>query len=78
MSQRYIVDSNAMLAQGGNGAFQIHGIPECDGRDDQIQAAGTIALVLETPVTEVALAVEEDGPRESVSGVPSETDNKAR
>ncbi len=68
MSQRVIADSDAVLTQGGNGAFQINGIPECDGRDDQIQAAGAIALVLEASVAQVALAVEEDGTRESVSG----------
>ncbi len=56
------------FAQSGDGAFQIHGVPENDGGDNQVQAAGAISLVLETAVAEVALAVEEDGTRESVSG----------
>jgi hypothetical protein len=57
-----------MFAQSGDGAFQIHGVPENDGGDNQVQAAGAISVVLETAVAEVALAVEEDGTRESVSG----------
>jgi hypothetical protein len=57
-----------MFAQSGNGAFQIHGVPENDGGDNQVQAAGAISLALETAVAEVALAVKEDGTRESVSG----------
>ena len=47
MSQRFLVNSHAVLTQGRYCAFQIYGIPECNGRDDQIQAAGAIALVLE-------------------------------
>ena len=57
-----------MFAQSGDGAFQIHGVPENDGCDNQVQPAGAIALVLEATIAEVALAVEEDGTRESVSG----------
>jgi hypothetical protein len=41
-----------------------------DGGDNQVQAAGAISLVLETAVAEVALAVEENGTRESVSVFP--------
>jgi hypothetical protein len=50
VSQRLLLNSDAVLTQGRYGAFQIYGIPECNGRDDQIQAAGGIALVLEAAV----------------------------
>ena len=55
-----------MSAQGGDGAFQVHGVPEDDGGDDQVKAAGAIALVLEAAVAQVALPVEEDRTGESV------------
>jgi len=57
-----------VAAQGINSAFKIYGVPKNDSRDNQVQAAGAISLVLEAAVAEVALAVEEDGTRESVSG----------
>ena len=50
-------------------AFKIYGVPKNDGGDNQLQAAGAVSLVLKAAVTEVALAIEEDGPRESVSGL---------
>ena len=68
VSQGLVIYGDAVAAQGSNGAFKIYGVPKNDGCDNQVQAAGAISLVLETAVAEVALAVEEDGTRESVSG----------
>lgn len=57
-----------MLPQGGDGAFQVYGVPKDDGGNDQIESAGAVALVLEAAVAQVALPIEEDGAGESVSG----------
>jgi hypothetical protein len=59
-----------MLAQGGDGAFQVHSVPEDDGCNDQVEPACAITLVLEAAVTEVALQVEEDGAGKSIPGFP--------
>ena len=58
-----------MLPQGGDGAFQVYGVPKNDGGNDQIESAGAVALVLEAAVAQVALPIEEDGAGESVSGL---------
>src|SRR5258708_3909451 len=55
-----------MLPQGGDGALQVHRVPEDDGGYDQVEAAGTIALVFKAAVPQVALPVEEDRAGESV------------
>jgi hypothetical protein len=70
VSQGLVINGDAVAPQGSNGAFKIYGVPKNDGGDNQVQAAGAISLVLEAAVAEVALAVEEDGTRESVSGSP--------
>ncbi len=67
-SQGFVFDGDAMLAECGYSPFQVHGVPERDGGDDQVESAGTVALVLEATVAQVPLAVEEDGAGESVSG----------
>ena len=57
-----------MPTQGGDGAFQVDGVPEDDGSDDQIETARPIALVFEAAVAQVALPVEEDRAGKSVPG----------
>ena len=41
--------------------FQVHGVPEHNGRRDQVQAAGTMALLLKAAVTQFAQSGEEHG-----------------
>jgi hypothetical protein len=55
MGKSFVVDSRAMLAQGGDGAFAINGVPEDDGSDNQVEPACAMTLVLEAPATQVAL-----------------------
>jgi hypothetical protein len=50
--------------QGCDSAFQLHRIPENDGGNDQVESTGTVALVLEAAVAQVALPMEGDGSRE--------------
>jgi hypothetical protein len=56
----------ALAAQVIDGALQIHGIPQNDGRDEQIQTTGTMALVLIGAVPYLAQPVKEYGPPEGV------------
>jgi hypothetical protein len=37
VGKSFVVDRNAMLAQGSNGPFQINGVPKDDGGDDQVE-----------------------------------------
>jgi hypothetical protein len=47
--------------QGTDGALQINSIPKGDCDDDQVEAAGSVALVLEGPVPDFAESIEEHG-----------------
>jgi hypothetical protein len=44
--------------------FKIDGVPKGDRSDDQVEAAGSVALVLEGPVADLAEAIEEHGTSE--------------
>ena len=50
-------------------ALQIDRVPEHDGGDHQVQAAGAVALVLEAPVAQLAQPVEEHRPCQRVLGL---------
>lgn len=39
MDQGFVFDGDAMLAQRGDGAFQVNGVPKDDGGNDQIESA---------------------------------------
>jgi hypothetical protein len=68
VAQCFVFDGDAMLPQGDDGAFQINGVPKGDNGDDQVESAGMVALVFKATITQVAFAIEEDSPSESVSG----------
>jgi hypothetical protein len=40
------------------GAFEVNGIPERDRGDDQVKAAGPVALILEGSITDLPEAIE--------------------
>src|SRR5450755_841395 len=50
-------------------AFKIDRVPEDDGGRDQVQPAGSISLLLEAAVTDLAEAIEEHRPGQCVTGV---------
>jgi hypothetical protein len=64
VGQRFVLNLDTMSAQGGDGAFQIHSIPEDDGSNDEIEAAGAVALVLEASIAQVSLSAKKDRTRE--------------
>ncbi len=58
-----------MLAEGSNGPFEIDGVPENDGGNDQVQAACAVALILERAVAQITLPIEEHGTSQRISGL---------
>ncbi len=68
MDQGFVFDGDAMPSQGGDGAFQVYGVPKGYGGNDQVESAGSVALVFEATVAQIALAIEEDSAGESVPG----------
>ena len=55
------------LAQGGDCAAQIAGVPQDDSRDEKIEAGSAVLLVLVGPVADFAEAMNEDGTRQAIS-----------
>ena len=53
-------------AQGGNRTVQIAGVPQDDGRDEEVEAGRAMLLVFEGPVADFAEPMKEDGPRQTV------------
>ena len=45
------------------GQFKINRVPERNGSDNEIQPAGSVALVFKRAVSDFSQAVEEDRPR---------------
>jgi hypothetical protein len=56
-------------AQSGDRAFEIDGVPEHDGRGNQIEAAGPVALIFKRPIPDLAEAVKQDGASEGVARI---------
>jgi hypothetical protein len=51
VGQRFVLNLDTMSAQGGDGAFHVHSIPEDDGSNYEIEAACAVVLVLEAAIT---------------------------
>ena len=49
--------------------FQVSRVPEHDGGDHQVEAAGTVALVLEAAVAQFTQPVEEHGAGQRILGL---------
>ena len=55
-----------MTTQCVDGQLQIHGVPQHNGRRDEVQAAGAVALLLEATVPNFPQPVEEHCPGQGV------------
>lgn len=55
-----------VLCQKAGSLFEIDRVPERDCRDNQVQPAGSMALVLEGVIADFAESVETDGPSHGV------------
>ena len=66
MGEQGIADDLALGAQLIDGASEINGVPEGDGRDGKIEPGSPVSLIFEGAVTDFAEAVKEHGPGEGV------------
>ena len=57
------------LAQGGNGAFKVAGIPEDNRGDEEVQAGGAMLLIFVGAVANFPEPMDEDGARQAVAGL---------
>jgi hypothetical protein len=55
------------LAQGGDGAVQITGVPQDNRRDEEVQAGGAVLLIFIGAVANFPEPMDEDGARQAVA-----------
>ena len=67
MGEQIVTDPFAAGAQFSNGVAEINRIPKDDGRDDEIEARCSIALIFEGAVADFAKAMKEHRPGERVA-----------
>jgi hypothetical protein len=65
--QQLAVHRFAGLDQPLGGALQVHRVPQHDGGRHQVETAGPVALLLETPIPDFPKAVEEHRPGQGVA-----------
>ena len=58
----------ALSAKLGDGAAEIDGAPEGDGRDREVQTRGPVALIFDGAVPDLAVTMEKQGTGQRVSG----------
>jgi hypothetical protein len=58
------------LAQGGDCTLKVSGVLQDDRGDEQVEARGSVLLVLVGPVTDFTEPMNEDGTRQAVAGFP--------
>jgi hypothetical protein len=60
MGQSFVLNGDPMAAKGRDGSFQVNGVPEDDGSDDEVQPACPTALAFEPAIAQIALPIEEN------------------
>jgi hypothetical protein len=66
MSEKVVGDFSG-LAQGGDGAVQITGIPQDDRSDEEVQAGRAMLLIFVGAVANFPEPMDEDGARQTVA-----------
>ena len=69
VGKQFIGQRFAFGAKLGNGVSEVDGVPEDDGGDREVKAIGTVALVFEGAVPDLAVAMEKQGAGERVPGL---------
>ena len=59
-----------LLPQSQNRTFKVHGVPQRDRGNHQVQPAGPIALIFEGTIANFAKSIEENSSREGVARFP--------
>ena len=65
--QQRIIHGLCMTPQCVDGPLQIHGVPQHNGRRDEVQAAGAVALLLEAAVPDFSQSIEEHRPGQRIA-----------
>ena len=66
MSEK-VVGNFLDLAQGGDGAVQITGVPQDDRGDEKVQAGGAMLLIFVGAIANFPEPMDEDGARPAVA-----------
>lgn len=66
MRQPRRIERPASLTERVNGPVEVNGVPENNGSDDQVQAAGPIALRVKCAIAQFTQAVKAHGARQRV------------
>ena len=69
VGEQVIGQSFGLGAKLGNGVAEVDGVPKDDGGDREVEARGTVALVFEGAVPDLAVTMEKQGAGERVSGL---------
>ena len=69
MPQQRVVDG-ASLPKRCHRSLQVHGIPQRNRGDDQVEAARAVALILELAIADFSEPIEEHSAGKRVSGLP--------
>ena len=69
MGEQLIGRSFGLGPKLGDGVVEVVGVPEDDGGDREVEAGGTVALVFEGAVPDLAVAMEKQGAGERVPGL---------
>ena len=67
--QQAVIDDMAIATQPVCRSLQVNRIPQHDGSRHQVEAAGSVTLLLETAVADFPQAVEEHGAGQRVAGL---------
>ena len=69
VGEQLIGRSFGLGAKLSDGVLEVDGVPEDDGGDREVEAGGTVALVFEGAVPDLAVSMEKQGAGERVSGL---------
>ena len=69
VGEQLIGQSFGLGAKLGNGVAEVDGVPEDDGGDREVEAGGTVELVFEGAVPNLAVTMKKQGAGERVSGL---------
>lgn len=70
MSDEVVADGPTLALERGEGVLKVSGVPKDDGGDEQVEAGGTVDLVLEGAIAQFPETAEEHGAGERVTRLP--------
>lgn len=68
LGEQVVLDVDALLSDEADGPAQIDGVPQDNGVDDEVEAAGAVGHSFGDTVPQLAELVQEDGASEGMAG----------